>query len=226
MVRTNRESITRRNSADFIRDYADKQAADAEKLEAILRKSDALGINLKGMIDFIVKAKTQSYAGDGKPVRTERRGFKELVFKEGPWEYRDSYAGFYCAPGQEVVRFNGKLVPVWVMSYSGGMTDKYLGDVDFSKRTFDFLKAALSKIQEDSPFRGPNVFEAVDKLSLFNTSFWYYSNESQGDVTDFRGAEKIEHSFHGGIVNRETVFRQEYIGGLVFPKEVSLTLRK
>ena len=55
-------------------------------------------IDLEQLAKFLVKAKVQTYASDGKEIEPQRPGFKELEFKEEDWEYRDSYAGFFFAP--------------------------------------------------------------------------------------------------------------------------------
>lgn len=157
-------------------------------------------IDLKQLAKFLVKAKVQTYASDGKEIEPQRPGFKELEFKEGDWEYRDSYAGFFFAPGQEIVRFQGK--PIWTMAYSGGMNKKYHGDIEFARKTFSFLKEALKQAREERPFRGPEKLEQDD---------FVYIDNSEGDITCFKGTEKI-------IYQGEEVFKQDYIGGLVVPK--------
>jgi len=157
-------------------------------------------INLEELVEFLVKAKVNTYAGDGKEIESQRPGFKELEFKEGNWEYRDSYSGFYFAPGQEVVRFKGN--PVWTMAYSGGMNEKYHGNLDFAKQTFRFLKEALKRVEKSRPFRGPEYFKQGD---------YEYIDKSEGDINNFKGTEKI-------LYKGEEVFRQEYIGGLIVSK--------
>ena len=159
-----------------------------------------MAIDLKELAKFLVRAKIQTYAGDGKEITAQRPEFKELEFKEGDWEYRDSYSGFYFAPGQEIVRFKGK--PVWNMSYNGGMLIKYHGDFVFAKKVYAVLKEALKLVKELRPFRGPN--------KLIKGDFEYVDN-SEGDVTSFKGTEKI---FYKG----EEVYKQDYIGGLIIQK--------
>ncbi|MBD3155384.1 MAG: hypothetical protein GF368_01890 [Candidatus Aenigmarchaeota archaeon] len=156
-----------------------------------------MGVKLKELCQFLVKAKIQTYAGDGKRVEPERSDFKELEFSEGEWCYRDSYTGFYRAPGQEVVRYKGK--PIWIMSYSGGMKPKYHEKLKFSKQTYNFLKEALKRVKVSSPFRGPESFKKGD---------YEYINKVEGNVKAFKGEEKI---FYKG----EEVFSQDYIGGLI-----------
>ena len=165
-------------------------------------------INLEELASFLVKAKKEAYAGDGREVTRERPGFKELEFTEGDWDYRDSYVGFFMAPGQEVVRFQGK--PIWVMSYSGGMTSDFRDDVGFAKETFGFLKRALLQVTEDAPFRGPRCLE---------DGRWIYDNLWKGNLTDFEGRERILYEFNEKIDDESVfIFSQKYIGGLVIHK--------
>ena len=168
-------------------------------------------INLEELARFLVKAKKGTYAGDGKEITPERPGFKELEYIEGDWNYRDSYIGFFMAPGQEVVRFQGK--PIWVMSYSGGMTSDFKDDINFAKETFNFLKRALLQVSEEMPFRGPKIFS--------DEKDWHYQNYFGGDVTNFHGHEKIYTLPPVDEINR-IVFAQDYIGGLVLPKILEL----
>ncbi len=154
-------------------------------------------INLNQLARFLVMAKKRTYAGNGKEIRPQRPGFKELEFKQGNWHYRDSYTGFFFAPGQEVVRFKGN--PVWAMAYNGGMRIKYHGDARFATEVFDFLKKTLSRVSAAKPFRGPEKLKSSDFL---------YINKVKGGIKEFRGQEKIFYK------NKE-VFRQDYIGGLI-----------
>lgn len=154
-------------------------------------------VDLRELAKFLVKAKKKTYAGNGKEIKPQRPGFKELEFKEGKWHYRDSYAGFFSAPGQEVVRFGGR--PVWAMAYSGGMKEKYQGNAKFATEVFNFLKKALNKVGAAKPFRGPERFKTGDFL---------YLSKSKGGIKEFRGQERI---YYKGRL----VFQQEYIGGLI-----------
>ncbi len=159
-----------------------------------------MNMDLDVLARFLVRAKVQAYAGEGSEVSSQRPGFKELEFIEGDWYYRDSYSGFFLAPGQEVVRYQG--VPVWAMAYSGGMLPEFHGDTVFAKRTFTFLKQVLLRVEVSRPFRGPRFFQEGD---------FSYSDSSSGDLTDFVGTESI--SYRG-----KEVFRQRYIGGLIISK--------
>jgi len=158
-------------------------------------------VNLKELARFLVKAKSQTYAGDAKEVSPQRPDFSELEFSESDLNYRDSYFGFFMAPGQEVVRLDGKTI--WVMSYSGGMRPEHCNDVEFAEKTFAFLKKALSMVEETKPFRGPKNLKENE---------WEYKCNVEGDITDFNGTEYIY--FEGDLV-----FRQNFIGGMAIYKE-------
>jgi hypothetical protein len=159
-----------------------------------------MDINLGELARFLVAAKKKTYAGDGKETRAQRPGFRELEFRKGDWYYRDSYAGFFFAPGQEVVRYKGS--PVWAMAYSGGMKKEYHGDAEFAAYVFGFLKKALGRVSAARPFRGPGRLKVGDFL---------YVDKSRGDIRDFSGEERI---FYKG----KEVFRQYYIGGMIKSK--------
>ena len=157
-------------------------------------------MNLKELAEFIVEAKKSAYAGDGNEVPPQRPGFKELEHSKGDYVYRDSYKGFFQAPGQEVVWYKGE--PVWIMSYNGGMLEEYQKNVGFALKTFSFLKKALSEVNAEKPYRGPELLEENE---------WKYINNIKGSLTNFRGKEKI-------YFNKKLVFEQDYFGGLVINK--------
>ena len=148
---------------------------------------------------FLGKARLATYAGGGPETKPQRVGFKELEFKEGGWEYRDSYAGFFQSWGQEVVWHKGK--PFWNQIYGGGMTRKFQNNENFAVKTFGFLKKALSagERQEEFQPRGPKKFSERD---------WEYVCEWEGDITNFKGSEKI-------LFKGEIVFTHDFLGGLI-----------
>ena len=80
---------------------------------------------------FLAKSKKQAWAGDGKKTEPQRPGFEEHEFIDGDWEYGDSFSGFYFFHGQETVKF--QKIPLWTMSYSGGMLKAYHGNLDFAE---------------------------------------------------------------------------------------------
>jgi len=157
-------------------------------------------INLEKLSKFLCEANKFGYAGSSKEVKPQRKGFTELEYKSGDWYFRDSYAGHYFAPGQEVVYYKNK--PVWAMAYAGGMKFKYHGDKNLDGQIFEFLKKALLAMDPKKPFRGPAQFKEKD---------WVYKSSVKGDVRDFSGNEKISRK-------GQVVFEQNFIGGLIVEK--------
>lgn len=53
------------------------------------------------LIEFLAKARKHGYAGSAKKIENPQRpGFREFTpFTDGNFEYVDSYAGHYYAPG-------------------------------------------------------------------------------------------------------------------------------
>jgi len=152
--------------------------------------------------NFLGKAMLETYAGYGKEVPAQRFGFKELEFKQGDWEYRDSYTGYTQSWGQEIVWLKGK--PFWTQIYGGGMEKEFQNKFIFAHQTFNFLKKALSageKKQEFQP-RGPKEFKDKE---------WQYACTWEGDITKFKGNEKISHK-------EKLVFTHNFIGGLILSK--------
>ena len=72
-----------------------------------------------------------------------------------------------------------------------------------ASETFAFLKSVLLKARPSTPFRGPPFIQG-NKFT--------YIDLSDGDLSQFHGHERI---FYRG----EVVFRQDYVGGLVVPKD-------
>jgi len=113
-------------------------------------------INNKQLAKFLVKAKKGTYASiNNMKIKPEKPLHDELEFSDGEFYYRDSYAGFFQAPGMEEVRLGKEGKTIWTMAYSGGMLKEYQKDIEFAKQTFGFLKKALSAIKESAPFIGP-----------------------------------------------------------------------
>ncbi|MCK4553111.1 hypothetical protein KAT80_02820 [Candidatus Pacearchaeota archaeon] len=159
-------------------------------------------MDLEKLTKFLVKAKRATYASENsKEVNPERSLHKELEFEDEGLCYRDSYIGFFQASGMEEVR--GRTGETfWTMAYSGGMLTEFQYNIEFAKETFTFLKKALSLVEENAPFRGPEKLEVGD---------WKYINKFQGYIRRFSGHEKI-------IYKGKEVFNQDYIGGVIIKK--------
>ena len=134
---------------------------------------------LRELTEFVVEANLNTWAADGAEVSPERAGYKELEYVKGDWRLRDSYTGFFRAPGMTTVYYKG--TPVWNMQYGGhGMTDGYENRAD---TTFRFLRAALSKVTQELPFRGPVEYIEGNNRYVFELI--------HGDVTDCLWREEI-----------------------------------
>jgi hypothetical protein len=147
--------------------------------------------------DFLYKANANGYASNEARILPERPGFKELEYREGEWYFRDSYAGHFCAPGQEIVYHKDQ--PIWAMSYNGGMKKEYHSDDYFTDETLKFLKEALLAMDKDKPYRGPSNYRRDE---------WWYISKVKGEIDDLIGNEKIYN-------NNKLVFEQNFIGGMI-----------
>jgi len=152
--------------------------------------------------EFIVIANKNTYAsGTGIIPQdlVQRPGYKELEYIDGLWKMRDSYTGYYRAPGVTTVYYKG--IPSWVMTYMGrGMLD---GFYNITKETFIFLKSALMKVDPSLPFRGPSEYIEGD--------FRYNFNILSGDILDGMWREEI-------FNKDDLVFTQTGLVGVVIPK--------
>lgn len=146
---------------------------------------------------FLSEASKATYAGDGAEAESQRKGFKELEYRDGDWHYRDSYTGFFRSWGQEVIWYQDK--PVWNSLYGGGMVEKFHGDREFAKRTFEFLRKALRQKESKFQPRGPEKFAE---------NGWQYECKMQGDIKEFQGSERI-------VYKGDIVFTHDFIGGAV-----------
>lgn len=142
--------------------------------------------------EFLIKAKINTYAGDGKKSGPSRPESKDLHFSEGDCLYIDTYLGSNNFIGEEAVWEKG--VPVWGMNYYG-----YMLCEDIPEGFTDCLKEALKKVPCEAPFRGPEYFKFKE---------YEYRCIWKGSLDCFSGTEEIllkgqkiyELSFHGGLI--------------------------
>ncbi len=143
----------------------------------------------KHIICFLIKAKRATYAGKGAETAPSRVQSHDLVYRDGDYMYYDTYLGGGKFAGEEALWIGQK--PVWSMNYAG----RVLGG-PFSG---DFLKAALLRVPEDMPFRGP---------VLLTGGLYVYRCFPEGSFEWFQGRETIEYKeqliyeclFHGGLI--------------------------
>lgn len=140
-------------------------------------------------IAFLLRAKRATYAGKGPEAPSSRPQSHDLHYQEGSRLYIDSYLGGSHFAGEEALWEDGQ--PVWSMNYIGRVTG-----APFSG---DFLKAALRRVPEDAPYRGPAFYQEGD---------YAYTCRTEGDFTWFTGHETISYQgqciyearFHGGLI--------------------------
>ena len=159
-------------------------------------------VDKKSLLVFIAKAHRHTYAAP-EEIRIKYlceyqvlHGHTDHEYSEGNFRYHDSYAGSTWAPGKEVVFY--KDVPVWCMAYQGHTHPKH-DEQFYQEQVFPFLKRALMKFEDDTPFRGPKEYSEDD---------FKYTFEIQGDYSYFKGQERI---FYKDYV----VFVQDVMGSLI-----------
>ena len=149
-------------------------------------------MNEDALKKFLVRAKMNTYAGDGVLSASSRPNSKDLHYKEGNILYIDSYFGSADFIGEEAVFENEK--PIWGMNYYGRMLVPQIPE-GFSH----CLKSALRAIPQEFPFRGPVIFEH---------GRFTYRCSWQGSLSNFIGSEEIylddncvyKLNFHGGYI--------------------------
>lgn len=156
-------------------------------------------MDLEALNNFLGKAALETYAGGGKRIETEKKGFFDMEYREGDFYYRDSFAGYLASHGQETVWYQD--TPVWMCSYAGGMRNSKVDNAEFAHDTFEFLKQAMRTGEKSKDFqpRGPRNLKEGD---------WKYINDCTGDITNFKGHEEIHYK-------GEMVFEHDYFGGVL-----------
>ena len=155
-----------------------------------------LPIPQKDFVSFLIKAKKSTYAAteNSKRVDPLLDGSVQYEFRQGSLLYRDVYFGMAYFTGQEIVYYSG--VPIWGMSYAGGVSQGIL-DKEM-KNVYAFLGQALREIPIEAPFRGPKNFEE---------NGYTYSNHILGNIERFSGTETI---LQQGL----RVYQLHYSGGI------------
>ncbi len=151
--------------------------------------------NPERFVQFLVKAKQNTYAAGGQEAGSSRPASHDLRYAEGDYLYIDSYLGGIDFAGEEGVWVQDR--PVWSMNYYGTMHTDDITE-DFSK----CLKQALLRIPPDAPYRGPAEFR-YDRHYLYRC-YWQGDLECfQGHETIFRDGQMIyELWYHGGRIRQ------------------------
>jgi len=143
----------------------------------------------KVVIDFLIRAKKETYAGKGAEIAPSRPGSHDLQHVEGSLKYIDTYLGGELFAGEEALWEDD--VPFWAMNYIGRVTGE-----GFSG---DFHKEALLLVSEDMPYRGPAFYENGDytfRCSVQGDFDWFTGYEE----VLYKGKKVYECNFHGGAI--------------------------
>lgn len=142
--------------------------------------------------EFLLKARTKTYAGDSGGVRAALDGSKQLEYKDGDWLYRDIYyLGNGVFPGLETVYFRNK--PVWSMSYFGNFRDMTEEQAD------SMLRHALLDNWEVT-----RTYRALEK----DYGEFKYVCRGQGTIDELSGEEEI-------YIGKKRAYFFYYAGGFL-----------
>ncbi|HBF31545.1 DUF5680 domain-containing protein [Rhizobium sp.] len=144
---------------------------------------------------FIVAAKASCYVGGSQKQRIScRTASHDLIFRQGPFSYMDSYFGGTDFIGQEVVWQDE--TPIWAMNYYGRITcDDHID----STKAGQVIKSALSALYQQGRFLGGHDFQYEGFL---------YRDQSTGTYRGFKGFETIS-------IEGFEVYRLDYHGGMI-----------
>jgi len=143
----------------------------------------------KNIVEFLLRAKRATYAGDGHESASSRPASRDLRYEEGALLYIDSYLGGEKFAGEEALWKDGK--PIWAMNYAG----RILGE-GFSR---DFHLSALRLGTTELPFRGPPRHDEGAysyECAVEGDASWFSGREE----IRFKGARIYECVFHGGEI--------------------------
>jgi hypothetical protein len=147
----------------------------------------------KDLKKFLLKASKSGYANsDESSWKKEKDGSTTIFFKKGLWQSHDNFFGGEPYGGRQAVFYKDK--PLWIMVYYGWVKKGIKPEP-----VYKILRAALQKMPDNSPFRGPKILKGKEFI---------YKNSWQGDVKSFSGEEKI-------LKGKILVYKANYLGGLV-----------
>lgn len=131
--------------------------------------------NTSKFVEFLIDAKKNGYAANGKKEASSRPNSKDYAFQKYDYYYLDSYLGNKDFVGQEVIWQKDHVF--WGMNYNGQLLVAE-PPAGFS----NFLKEALLNVTPEAPFRGPRFFEK---------NKYTYACSWEGDIFSFKGSETV-----------------------------------
>lgn len=146
------------------------------------------------LTNFLLKARTKTYAGNVGKVKPILRDSKQFEYKKGGWLYRDVYyTGNGIFTGIEVVYFKNKAV--WGMPYYGNFKKMTEKEVDLILRTALLENWKTARTWKSVKWRKGN-YEYV------------CTPDFKGSVKEIAGSERI-------FRNKKEVYKFFYAGGLL-----------
>ncbi len=148
----------------------------------------------KALTNFLLKARTKTYASGGGRVKAAFKSSCQMEHREGDWFYRDVFNnGNGIFMGMDTVYFQDQAV--WISSYYGnykGMTEKQIDEI---------LRSALMKNWETA--------RTWQKVKWMNGGIEYVCEpDFDGSIDEMAGAEKI-------LKDGKEIYHFFYAGGLL-----------
>lgn len=151
-------------------------------------------INKEELLQFLLKARTKTYAGAGGKVEPVFKDSGQLEYKEGDWFYRDVYYnGKGIFMGLEAVYCQEKAV--WSMSYYGnykGMSEEEMDKI---------LRKALIENWQNVRIWKKVEWKKDDYKYICQPDF-------EGSIDELAGAEKI-------LKGDKEIYTLFYAGGIL-----------
>jgi len=151
-------------------------------------------LNKKKLTQFLLKARTETYAGSRGKVKSVLKGSTQLEFQEGDWLYRDVYyVGNGIFMGLEVVHYQND--PVWAMTYYGDFRGMMEEEVD------NVLRKALSENWQKA--------RTWKKVEWEENEYQYICEpDFKGSIDNLAGLEKI-------LKEGKQIYSFVYAGGAI-----------
>jgi len=145
------------------------------------------------LLQFLLTARTKTYAGANGKTQPVFNGSIQLEYKEEDWFYRDLYyTGNGIFMGVEVVHHQNK--PVWAMSYYGnykGMSEEEIDKI---------LREALLVNWQTTRIWKKVEWEKDDYKYICQPDFEGSIDESAGVEKIFKGDKEVYRFFYAGAL--------------------------
>lgn len=144
------------------------------------------------LLQFLLKARTKTYAGAGGQVQPAFKGSKQLEYKESEWLYRDVYyEGPKVFMGLETIYYQNK--PVFSMCYYGSFKE--------------ITKEELDKILREALIKNWQKTRIWEKVEWVKDEYRYLCQpDFKGSIDEFAGLEKL-------FKNKKEIYMYYYAGG-------------